>query len=112
MIPLERLLETFRALERSELERWIAEDLVRPERSGEELLFGDIDLARVRLLLELRHDLRLDEEALPVVVSLMDQLYAARRRMRLLCEAIDRAGSELQQAVIGELRRRLEAGEA
>ncbi len=105
MIPLERLLAIMAGLRRDELEHWIAEDLVRPERRGEELLFAEIDVARVRLLVELSQELRLDEEALPVVVSLMDQLYATRRRMRLLCDAIDRAGEQMHEAIATELRR-------
>lgn len=112
MIPLERLLERFGELQRGELERWIAEDLVRPERSGTDILFGDIDLARVRLLIELRHELHLDEEALPVVMSLMDQLYATRRHMRLLVDALDRQAPELQASVIRELRRRSDPAQA
>jgi chaperone modulatory protein CbpM len=94
----------------AELERWVAETWVRPERRAGQMLFSEIDVARTRLLVELRDELRLDEDALPVVLSLLDQLYAARRRMRLLCEAIDEAGGELHEAVAASLRRRIEAG--
>jgi len=111
MITLERLVGMFADLQRSELEHWIEEDLVRPERRGGELMFGEIDVARVRLLRDLRHELRLDEEALPVVLSLLDQLYAARRRTRLLCEAIEHAGGGLPETVAAELRRRVSEGE-
>lgn len=110
MITLERLIAMFAGLQRPEVERWIGEDWLRPERRGAELLFDEIDVARVRLLLELRDELHVEEESLPLVLSLMDQLYAARRRMRLLCEAIEEAGDELQEAVVAELRRRLEPG--
>lgn len=109
MITQERLFAMFAGLQRSALERWIAEEWVRPEQRGDELVFHDIDVARVRLLVELRDDLHLDEDALPVVLSLMDQLYATRRRMRLLCEVIDQAGEELHDAVASELRRRMES---
>jgi chaperone modulatory protein CbpM len=108
MITQGRLFAMFAGLQHGELERWIAEEWVRPERQGDDLVFHDIDVARVRLLVELRDELRLDEDALPVVLSLMDQLYATRRRMRLLCEAIDQAGEELHDAVASELRRRME----
>ncbi|MBV9757803.1 MAG: hypothetical protein JO047_12155 [Alphaproteobacteria bacterium] len=110
MITRERLLAIMGGVQAAELERWVAEQWVRPERRGEQLLFSDIDVARTQLLVELRDELRLDEEAVPVVLSLLDQLYAARRRMRLLCEAIDEAGAELHEAVAAGLRRRIEAG--
>lgn len=109
MITLERLFAVVGGLQRSQLDRWIAEDWVRPERQGDMLMFHDIDVARVRLLVELRDDLHLDEDALPVVLSLVDQLYAARRRMRFLCDAIEGVGGELPEAVVKELRRRLES---
>ena len=36
----------------------------------------------MRLILELREDMAVNEEALPVVLSLLDQLYELRRRLR------------------------------
>lgn len=109
MITRERLLAMFGAVQPAELERWVAEAWLRPERQAGELLFSEIDVARTRLLVELRDELHLDDEALPVVLSLLDQLYAARRRMRLLCEAIEAAGTDLPAAVAASLRRRIEA---
>ena len=53
-------------------------------------MFQDIDVARVRLILELRRDLAMDDETLPVVLSLMDQLYRERARLRRLCDALNR----------------------
>jgi chaperone modulatory protein CbpM len=38
----------------------------------------------VRLIRELRDELAVNEEALPVVLSLLDQLYALRRRVRAM----------------------------
>lgn len=109
MITRERLLAMIGDVQPAELERWVEEEWVRPERQAGELLFNDIDVARTRLLVELRDELRLDEEALPVVLSLLDQLYAARRRMRLLCRAIEESGAELHDAVADNLRRRIES---
>jgi len=76
-------------LEPRELEHWIAERWVLPESQGDVYVFREIDVARVRLIVELRHDLAVGEEALPVVLRLLDQLYATRRRMRDLVEALD-----------------------
>ena len=45
-------------------------------------------MARVRLIQELRDDMQVNEEALPVVLSLLDQLYDLRRRLRELGDAI------------------------
>ena len=69
-------------LDEQELEDWIARRWVQPEEFAGEYLFEEIDVARVRLLRVLRHDLQLDVSALPVVLLLLDQLHAAHRALR------------------------------
>lgn len=81
MMTLEILCTRFSTLSHDDLQRWIAEGYVRPEPG---LVFQDIDVERVRLILELRDELAVNEDALPVVLSLLDQVYALRRRMKRL----------------------------
>jgi len=50
----------------------------------------------------LRLDLMVDEEAIPVVLSLLDQIHALRRALARLNAAIDRA-SPAVKAEIAEL---------
>ncbi|MCK8787592.1 chaperone modulator CbpM [Roseomonas sp. NAR14] len=92
MIALEALLRLVAGLRASEIEGWIAQGWVRPSRGADGFAFSEIDVARVRLIVELRDEMEVGEEAMPVVLSLLDRLYAERRRMRRLCEAIERAG--------------------
>ncbi len=88
-------------LDRAEVEGWIAQDLVRPAQEGGAWLFRDIDVARLQLIQELRHELQLEENALPVVLRLMDQLYDARRRLRRLRDAVERgAAPDARDAVL------------
>ncbi|BDG70251.1 chaperone modulator CbpM [Roseomonas fluvialis] len=82
MITLDILCARFTRLSANDLQRWIAEGYVRGEAESGTLCFRDIDVERVRLILELRHDLEVNEEALPVVLSLLDQIYALRRRLK------------------------------
>lgn len=82
MITLEILCARFTALNPDDLQRWIEEGYVRPDATAGELKFEDIDAERVRLILELRDLLEVNEAALPVVLSLLDQVYALRRRLR------------------------------
>ena len=67
-----------------ELERWVEDRLLLPEDEG----FEEVDIARARLIVELRRDFALDEEALSLVLSLLDQVYALRRQVRALCDAL------------------------
>jgi chaperone modulatory protein CbpM len=47
----------------------------------------------------LRDDLALDEEALPLILSLMDQLYGLRRELRALAQAVDREPDEVRARI-------------
>ena len=84
MITLDILCARFTTLRPEDLQRWIHEGYVRPERAADDVLFEEIDVERVRLILELRDGLAVNEEALPVVLSLLDQLYELRRRLRAM----------------------------
>lgn len=109
MITIETVVLTVAGLDRAELEHWIASAWVRPEGAAPAWRFREIDVARVRLLVELRHELRIDDEAMPVVLSLLDQLYATRRQVRRLGEALRAvAPKEVRRAVLERLER--EAG--
>ena len=84
MITLDILCARFTRLRLEDLKGWIAEGHVRPEREAGVLVFTEIDVERVRLILELREGMAVNEEALPVVLSLLDQLYGLRRRLRAM----------------------------
>ncbi len=105
MITLDALIVTIEGLDSAEVERWIADDWLRPERAQGTWRFAEIDVARLHLIRDLRHDLGLSDEALPVILRLLDQLYDERRRLRLLKEAVERtATQEVRDAVLAALR--------
>ncbi len=88
MIDLEAMCGLV-GLEAIELERWIGERWVLPETSGGTYVFHEVDVARVRLIVEMKRDLAIDEEAMPVVLRLLDQVYALRRRLQAVTGAIE-----------------------
>lgn len=102
MISLEVLVKQVPGLQRHELERWIAQEWVRPEGVAGHYSFQAVDVARVRLIRELRHEMQVNEEALPVVLSLLDQLYDLRRRVRELGVAVGRTVPEEVRHVLAE----------
>ena len=91
MITLAAVLARLPALDEQRLRVWVAEEWVRPAQRDGELLFADIDLARLTLILEL-DALEVGEGAMPVVLSLLDQLHEQRRQMRRVAAALDRVG--------------------
>lgn len=88
MITFTAVLSRLPALDEQRLRGWIDQDWVRPIRREGELLFADIDLARLHLILDLEQ-LDVGAGAMPVVLSLLDQLHATRRQMRRMLASLD-----------------------
>jgi chaperone modulatory protein CbpM len=102
MIAFDAVLQLVRC-QPAELEHWIAERWVLPERQGEAWLFQEVDVARLHLIVELRQDLAIDEEAMPLVLHLLDQIYALRRRMKQLSAALDTLPPETRKLIQEQL---------
>ncbi|MEX0693538.1 MAG: chaperone modulator CbpM [Rhodospirillales bacterium] len=83
------IIELVDALGADELSVWIEQGWVRPEGEGDQRVFTQIDVARVRLIAECRYELEIDNESIPVILSLLDQLYGLRRELASLVKAID-----------------------
>ena len=96
MIEFEAVLHEVEGLEAVELERWIRARWVLPERTDGGYYFHEIDVARIHLIVELRHELLINDEAMPVVLNLLDQVYALRNRLKLLATAVDALPGDMQ----------------
>jgi chaperone modulatory protein CbpM len=99
MIALEDLLHRVGGLDRRDLTRWIENRWVLPEPRGQTWIFHEVDIARVELILEIRREFAVDEEALPLVLGLLDQVYELRRQLRRMCDALAAQPRDVQDAV-------------
>jgi len=105
MMRVDNLVERIAALQRSDLEDWIRDELVAPGRDAESLLFTETEFARVRLICTLRYELEIDADTLPVVLSLIDQLYDTRQRLRSLTAAVATQDKPIQAAIIAAIEK-------
>jgi chaperone modulatory protein CbpM len=87
------------------LRTWVRRGWVRPERRGRQHAFSELDVARIRLVCQLRDELSIDEETIPVVLSLLDQLYGVRRELRNLARAVDEQPEDVRRRVAEAFRR-------
>jgi len=99
MIGERELLESVGRLEVEALRRWIDLGWVLPQQDGDSLGFDKSDVVRVRLICELHYELRIEEDSMSVVLSLMDQLYAVRRSLRTLLSAVDAQPEEIRARI-------------
>jgi chaperone modulatory protein CbpM len=105
MMHLDQLVEQIAALRRSDLETWIREELVRAEEEAGALVFSEMECARIRLICTLRYELDIDAETLPVVLSLVDQLYQTRQRLLSLTAAIAAQDDAVRAAILAAIDR-------
>ena len=99
MIAFEELLGRFVGLDRRELVRWVENRWVLPEQRDKTWIFREIDVARVELILEVRREFAIDDEALSLFLGLLDQVYDLRRQLGRLCDALAAQPPEIQAAV-------------
>lgn len=71
------------------LRLWVRQGWVSPGAGKGGPFYDEIDVARIRLVCELKGQMNLNDDAVPVVLSLMDQLYGMRREFKALAQAID-----------------------
>jgi chaperone modulatory protein CbpM len=65
------------------LHAWIEAGWLIPDRNGEERGFSEVDLARARLIHDLK-GLGVNEDGIPIVLDLVDQVHGLRRALREL----------------------------
>ncbi len=87
-----------------ELTTWIERGWVRPDAADGGWEFRDIDIARVRLIRALGRDMDVREDAIPLVLSLLDQVYELRGTLRALLSALERQPTDVQAALLAPLR--------
>jgi chaperone modulatory protein CbpM len=75
-------------MEDETLNAWIEEEWLIPSGSSVELSFSEIDIARARLIRELRVDFGVNDEGIGVILNLVDQLYGMRRTLRELRQEV------------------------
>ncbi|GEO84016.1 MULTISPECIES: chaperone modulator CbpM [Alphaproteobacteria] len=103
MMRVDEIVEQIEALQRSDLDAWIEEALVSPQEEAGALLFSDMECARIRMICSLHYELEIDAEALPVVLSLVDQLYQTRQQLLTLTAAVAAQGEDVQAAILSAI---------
>jgi chaperone modulatory protein CbpM len=83
---------------------WVERSWVRPDRAGGSVTFTDADRARLRMIVEFQRDLEIDDGTMPVVLGLLDRLYAARAQLRDIAAAVAELPETAQIAITRRLQ--------
>ena len=112
MRKLEEVISLVPELNRTDLERWINDALIEAELHAGSSQLSDIQFARVRLICTLRYDMDVEEETLPVVLDLLDQLHETRDRLHTLSQAVLAQDADVKAAVLEALSKRKPTGDS
>jgi chaperone modulatory protein CbpM len=104
MMRFTAVVALFPDLRETELLDWVERGWVRPAGSGPDWIFQEIDIARVRLIRDFRHAMAVPEETMPLVLSLLDQVYALRGQMRAIARAVEGQPEPVRAAIMAALR--------
>jgi chaperone modulatory protein CbpM len=99
-ITIETLIAEFPDLDAAEVTSWVERHWVIPDLDDyEHWVFTEIDVARVRLIHDLRRDLEIAEDTVPLMLSLLDQVYDLRCTLRAVNRAVALQPPEVQDAI-------------
>jgi chaperone modulatory protein CbpM len=104
MMRFTAVVQLFPDLRESELHAWVERGWVRPEGTDPDWIFADIDVARVRLIHDFRHMMAISEETMPLVLSLLDQVYTLRGQMRAIARAVEDQPEPVRAAILAAIR--------
>lgn len=97
-------------LTRTQLVAFVEARVVTPMQSEKGPVYGQMDVVRIELLCELSEEFELGDDALGVVISLIDQLHGVRAELRAVVDAVssepvdvsDRVREAVRVARLGE----------
>ncbi|MFZ5750268.1 MAG: hypothetical protein ACOY5U_04295 [Pseudomonadota bacterium] len=103
MTTLYSFRETVRrvpGLTEERLTRFVAAEVVRPVQGEAGEGFAQVDVARLRLACELCDGYALEDEALAMVMHLIDRMHGMRRDLHAMVLAVAAEGDEVRQRIV------------
>lgn len=97
-------ITTVTRLTRARLTTYVQHEFLHPTRSDAGPVYSAADLARIELICDLTEQFDLKEDALGVVLSLIDQLHGVRGELHRLMGAIEAQPDDLRQQILSALK--------
>ncbi|MSP02555.1 MAG: hypothetical protein EXR07_16120 [Acetobacteraceae bacterium] len=90
----------FPTLGEPELTAWVDRGWVHPEPGP---VFHDIDIARIRLIHDLRVLMLIEDETIPLILSLLDQVYDVRGKLRTVLRAVEAQPEPVRRSILSAI---------
>lgn len=99
----EEVIAAVARLDHARLTRFLRAEVVRPADAGGHAVYRQVDIARMELLCDLCDDFDLGDDALGMVMALIDQLHGTRSDLRALMRALAEESDEVRRRVMARL---------
>jgi chaperone modulatory protein CbpM len=86
------------------LDAWIAAGWLMPHRDAAGWRFSDVDIARARLICDLRQDLGVSDDGVTVILELLDQIHGLRRALRSVVSALGAQPEQTRRHIADDVR--------
>ena len=86
------------------IDLWVDAGWLAPRGASGEWKFSEIDLARTRLIQDLSRDLGVNDEGIPIILGLIDQLHGVRRALGDLLVTLGAQPANARERFAAELR--------
>ena len=110
MLTERDLLSRVQRLTVTRLRVWVAQGWIKPADAMAQA-YSEADLARAVLICNLEDELGFDEEDVPVLLNLIDQIHGLRAELKGLLDALEDLPPELRTTVRMRITRMREGGE-
>lgn len=101
----EETLAAVGRLDRARLTRFVRIEVIRPADAGGRAVYRQVDIARLELLCDLCDDFELNDDALGIVMELVDQLHGTRSDLVALMRSLAEEADEVRARITARLGR-------
>ncbi len=105
MVTEQEVLQRITGMTRVRLRSWISRGWILPAQTETGHIYSELDIARCDLIRQLRDEMEIDHETIPVMLSLLDQIYGLRNELRTVMRAIDAQPDEVRRQIFDALSR-------
>ena len=93
-------------LSRDELFEFVEAGWIRPteQRDASHIVFMQVDVARAQFITDLRHTMQVNDEAVPVILSLVEQVHTLRSDLDTLAKSIETQGPDVRTKIAEAIR--------
>jgi chaperone modulatory protein CbpM len=86
------------------LDAWVEAGWLVPGRDDGKRRFSEIDVARARLIRDLKQDLGVNDEGIPVILDLVDQMHGLRQTLREVLTVLGAQPERTRQTILADMR--------